>query len=315
MSNLLPTAENADRCAAESCPAPAVEAYPARIAELGSLKIRRLLPVRQRRVIGPWCFLDRYGPLSFVDGRPMDVAAHPHIGLQTVSWLLSGEIVHDDSLGSEALIRPGELSLMTAGRGITHTEQTPMKNTGTLNGVQLWVALPDSARHTAPSYEHRRHLPQVELSGGIATVILGDMASQRSPGSAFSSMIGAELRVHAGEMLTLPLHLLSEHAILLLDGDMAIERQPVELDTLYYLGTHRDEIALSSRTGARALLVGGEPFAETILMWWNFVARTPEEIAAARVAWEGHAVFPDVPAWHGGRIPAPAFIPRPVRPV
>jgi redox-sensitive bicupin YhaK (pirin superfamily) len=314
MSNLLPSAPEADRCESEGCPTPAIEAYPARTAELGKLTIRRVLPVRQRRVIGPWCFLDRYGPLTFTDGRPMDVGAHPHIGLQTVTWLLSGEVVHNDSLGSEALIRPGELSLMTSGRGITHTEQTPVKNSGTLNGVQFWVALPDAMRGTEPAYEHHTEMPHVELPGGEANVILGSFASRRSPGAAYSPTVGAELRVHPGERMQLPLELLFEHAILLLDGDLALEGRPIEMDTLYYLGTHRNELELASRSGARVLLVGGEPFQETLLMWWNFVARTPDEIAAARAAWLDHDRFPDVPGWRGERIDAPEYIPRLSRP-
>src|SRR5687768_9283348 len=135
---------------------------PARTTSLGPLEIRRLLPVRQRRLIGPWCFLDRYGPLSFTDEKPMDVAPHPHIGLQTVTWLLSGEVFHRDSIGSEAMIRPGQLNVMTSGRGIAHSEETPRRHTGTLSGVQLWVALPDAVRKNAPSFEHHAELPQMD---------------------------------------------------------------------------------------------------------------------------------------------------------
>lgn len=310
MSNLLPSGAAADLCAAETCDTPAIEAYPARSAELGALTIRRALPVRQRRLIGPWCFLDRYGPLTFADGKPMDVGAHPHIGLQTVTWLLSGEIVHNDSLASEGLIRAGELSLMTSGHGIAHTEQTPANNSGTLNGVQLWVALPEESRHNAPAYQHVVDLPRRQLRGGEATVILGELDSARSNGTAFSLMIGAELRVYPGEALAMPLNPAFEHALQLLDGDAAIERQSLELDTLYYLGTHRDEIQLTSSRGAHLLLIGGEPFKESILIWWNFVARTQDEIAAARKAWQAHERFADVPGWRGGRIDAPQFLPR-----
>lgn len=310
MSNLLSSGGAADICAAEICDAPAIEAYPARSAELGALTIRRVLPVRQRRMIGPWCFLDRYGPLTFTEGKPMDVGAHPHIGLQTVSWLLSGEIVHNDSLGSEGLIRPGELSLMTSGRGISHTEQTPTENSGTLNGVQLWVALPESARHDAPAYQRIVDLPHMEFPGGMASIILGEFGAARSSGSAFSPCVGAELQIHLGRSLTIPLNPQFEHALQLLDGDAMIEGQRINLDTLYYLGTHRDETQLTSTRGARLLLIGGEPFKEPILMWWNFVARSQEEIAAARSAWEAHELFPDVPGWRGGRIGAPQFLPR-----
>src|SRR5215510_13522902 len=124
-----------------------IQSLPARQTEVGSLRILRALPRRQRRMVGPWCFLDRYGPIGFSSEKPMDVAPHPHIGLQTVSWLVAGEIVHHDSLGCEALMRAGELNLMTAGSGIAHSEETPRQNSGQLDGVQLWVALPDEQRH------------------------------------------------------------------------------------------------------------------------------------------------------------------------
>lgn len=310
MSNLLPTESTAEECAAADA-ARTLEAYPARSAELGALRIRRILPVRQRRLIGPWCFLDRYGPLSFTDAKPMDVAPHPHIGLQTVSWLFSGEIVHHDSLGTEALLRPGQLGVMTAGRGIAHTEETPVENSGQLNGVQLWVALPDSARHGAPAFGHHPDPPVIEEPGAVARLILGDWLGRRSPGAAFSPLVGAELTIHPGSAV-LPLQPAYEHALLVADGDLALEGQELTADTLYYLGAHRQELPLMSRGGARALLIGGAPFGEPILMWWNFVARSAEEIAAARTDWEQHQRFPDVAAYPGARLRAPALVFHPV---
>jgi quercetin 2,3-dioxygenase len=147
------------------------EETPPRVTALGAITIRRALPVRHRRMVGPWCFLDRYGPLSFADDKPMDVAPHPHIGLQTVSWLPDGEVIHNDSLGCEGLIRPGELNLMTAGSGVAHTEETPAKNTGRLSGVQLWVALPDAHRNSAPSFHQHADLPRFDIPGGHATLM------------------------------------------------------------------------------------------------------------------------------------------------
>ena len=133
--------------------------YPAREVRLGDVPVLRALPAIGRRTIGPWCFIDRFGPLSFTDARPMDVAPHPHMGLQTVTWLLDGEIVHDDSLGSEALLRPGGLNVMTSGAAIAHAEQTPREHTGRLHGVQLWTALPESERHGSPSFQHLADVP------------------------------------------------------------------------------------------------------------------------------------------------------------
>src|SRR5262249_12900524 len=151
---------------------PGIQTLPARQTELGSLKILRALPRSQRRMVGPWCFLDCYGPVRFSDHKPMDVAPHPHIGLQTVSWLLEGEMIHYDSLGSEALMRAGQLNLMTAGRGIAHSEETPPANSGALTGVQLWVALPGDYRDVSPAFDHYAVLPALDESGIAVKLIM-----------------------------------------------------------------------------------------------------------------------------------------------
>jgi redox-sensitive bicupin YhaK (pirin superfamily) len=285
-----------------------IDAIPAQRAELAGLPIRRLLPRSRRRMVGPWCFLDAFGPISFGSGRPMDVAPHPHIGLQTVSWLLDGEVLHDDSLGATGLARPGVLNLMTAGRGIAHSERTPRDQGGRLHGVQLWVALPDGHRNVEPAFEQHCDLPLVELPGGLATLFLGELAGERSPATAFSALVGAELRV--GRTLKLPLQPRFEHALLLLDGSAALAGAALVPDTLYYLPPGRSGLEL--RGSARLLLIGGPPFGETILMWWNFVARTPGEIAEARADWEAGRRFGEVRAYPDRRIPAP---PLPARPV
>src|SRR5262245_21128189 len=146
---------------------PVVESYPSRDTEVGALKVSRALPVKGRRMIGPWCFLDRYGPLTFSAGRPMDVAPHPHLGLQPVTWLLEGEVVHDDSLRCEAVVRPGAVNVMTSGRGIAHAERTPIVHSGRLNGVQLWAALPDEYRQIAPAFQHVEQVPVREERAGL----------------------------------------------------------------------------------------------------------------------------------------------------
>lgn len=274
-----------------------------RETKLGELTIRRALPVRDRRLVGPWCFLDRYGPLSFSDSKPMDVAPHPHIGLQTVSWLLEGEVVHHDSIGGEGLVRPGGVNVMTAGRGIAHVEETPRHNIGRLSGLQLWIALPDADRNVAPTFQSIAEVPRLEFRGGIAQLFMGTMDDAASQADSYSDGIGVDAEVHRGETLVLPLRAEREHAVFVMDGDAAIEDQPLAADTLYYLGTDRTELALRSSEGARVLLIGGTPFREPVLMWWNFVARTPEEIATARTDWE-EGRFGDVP-YDGPRIAAP----------
>ena len=299
-----------DTVAAEACQAlgattPQLDVYPAREIALGHLSVLRALPVKGRRLVGPWCFLDRFGPLSFSEGAPMDVAPHPHIGLQTVSWLLEGEIGHLDSLGSEALLRPGGVNVMTSGAAVAHAEMTPRDHTGKLNGVQLWTALPDADRHRAAAFQHVPEVPRVELAGGLVHVFSGALDGVRSPADHFSPVVGADVQVHRGARLTVPLVAGHEHALLVLSGDCMLDGQPLEPRQLYYLGTARAEMTLGSRDGARLLLVGGEPFPETILMWWNFVARTPDEIREAREDWEAHRRFGDVTAYQGPRLAAP----------
>ena len=275
---------------------------------LGTLRISRALPVKGRRMIGPWCFLDRFGPLSFTEGTPMDVAPHPHMGLQTVTWLLDGEVVHDDSLGQEAVLRPGGVNVMTSGHAIAHAERTPTDNSGQLNGVQLWTALLDRDRHRAASFQHVLSVPVIEQPGGIVRLFSGGLADTASPAEHFSDLVGADLQIHRGETLHLPLRADFEYAVLVLSGDCRLEGQPLRERVLYYLGMQRSDVAFASQSGARLLLVGGPPFPEAILMWWNFVARTPEEISEARADWERGLRFGHVTAYEGPRLSAPELV-------
>lgn len=302
----------AEECTALGADQQRFESFPNRTTALGSLTIARALPIKERRMVGPWCFLDRFGPMSFTDAKPMDVAPHPHIGLQTVSWLLDGEVAHDDSLGSQSVLRPGGVNVMTSGAGIAHAEQTPRDHTGRLNGVQLWTALPDAHRHGAASFSATDEVPRIEQSSGIVQVFAGAVGDAVSPAPYFSPLVGADLAVHPGHALAIPLDRSFEHAVLLLSGDCAIDGNRLEEHTLYYLGCARSEASFASREGARVLLVGGPPFPEQILMWWNFVARSAEEIADARADWEAHRRFGDVTAYRGPRLDAPSLV-RPAR--
>jgi quercetin 2,3-dioxygenase len=297
----------AEECVALGSARPDLISYPNRELSLGHLAISRALPVKDRRLVGPWCFLDRFGPLTFSEGKPMDVAPHPHIGLQTVTWLLDGEVRHDDSLGSESVLRPGAVNVMTSGAGIAHTEQTPSQNSGRLNGVQLWVALPEAHRNMTAAFAHVQEVPVIEAPGGLTKVFAGALLGERSAAPHYSDLLGADLQLHPRGTLAIPLAPAYEHAVIVLDGDCALDGQPLESRILYYLGTKRSAVDFSSRDGCRALLIGGPPFSETILMWWNFVARTPEEIARAREDWEGHVRFGDVPAYDGPRLSAPSL--------
>jgi redox-sensitive bicupin YhaK (pirin superfamily) len=299
---------SAEACVALAAGGPEWQSFPNRELSLGSLAVSRALPVKDKRLVGPWCFLDRFGPLSFTEGKPMDVAPHPHIGLQTVTWLFDGEVAHDDSLGSESVLRPGGVNVMTAGGGISHAEQTPRDHTGRLNGVQLWVALLHRDRHRAPAFQHLRDVPLLERPGGVVAVFAGALESARSSATHFSGIIGADVRLHRRAKLDLPLDPSFEHAVLVVDGACMLDNQPLAGRVLHYLGTKRSAVGLSSADGGRLLLIGGPPFPETILMWWNFVARTPEEIAQARSDWEAHQRFGEVSNYDGPRLAAPALV-------
>ena len=251
---------------------------------VGALPVRRVLPRRMRRTVGSWCFADHAGPVSVDEEHRVDIGPHPHMGLQTVTWLVSGELLHRDSLGSEQVIRPGQLNLMTAGHGVSHAEENPGRFRGELHLVQLWVAQPEATRHGAPAFEHHAELPRPELPGAEATVLIGAFAGEVSPARRDSEHTGVELVLHRPGAV-LPLRRDDEYALVVLAGALSVDEQVVEPGVLAYLGTGRDECRLEVGAPARALLLGGPPFPEPVLMWWNFVARTREEVSVARRQW------------------------------
>jgi len=274
--------------------------------------VRRLLPQRRRRMVGAWCFVDHFGPEDVTTGEGMRVPPHPHTGLQTVTWLVAGEVLHRDTIGSVATIHPGDLNLMTAGRGIAHSEESPAQRPPTLHGVQLWVALPSQARHGEPAFEHHEHLPVVDVAGGRLTVLVGALhgtaESARSPATAYTPLLAAELLLDAGADVDLPLDTTYEHAVLLLAGDATVDGDHVAADTMVYVGPGTQVLALrAGESGVRALLLGGEPFEEQLVMWWNFVARSHDEIVAMRGDWEAGREFGTVEGYAGDPLPAPAM--------
>ncbi len=287
---------------------PGAELTEAREAHVGDMTVRRLLPLRLRRSVGAWCFVDHYGPMD-VDGiTGMRVPPHPHIGLQTVTWLINGNVLHRDSLGSEQMIRPGQLNLMTAGRGIAHAEESPAGHDPTLHGVQLWVALPDASRHTEPAFSHHAELPGAGIGGFEATVFLGSLGDAQSPALTFSGIVGAELAAAGDASGRIPLAPAHEHVIFVATGSADVEGTMLRPGQLLYLATGRDQVGMSAAAGSRVFLLGGVPLGEQLLMWWNFVARTPEEITAAAAGWrEGR--FGTVADYDGEPLPAPPLDP------
>jgi hypothetical protein len=271
-----------------------VEVLTPRDVPLGGLRamsVRRTLPQRRRTLIGAWCFIDHYGPDDVAATGPgratsggMVVPPHPHTGLQTVSWLFTGQIEHRDSVGHHAVVRPGELNLMTAGRGISHSEYST-SGTTTLHGAQLWVALPDAHRQVDPRFEH--HVPDpVTGDGWEARVFLGSLLGSTSPVTTHSPLLGAELVLHPGTSLQLPVDPAYELGVLVDTGEVSVDGKPVAQHDLGFVEPGAGSHELATEDGARVLVLGGPPFGEKIVMWWNFIGRGHDEVAAYRAQWE-----------------------------
>lgn len=284
-------------------PAPP-ERLEARTAEIGGgLTIRRALPNRHRRTVGAWCFLDHAGPMEFAAGGGMHVGPHPHIGLQTFTWMIEGEVVHRDSLGNEQVITPGQVNLMTAGAGIAHAEDSVPGRAGKLHAAQLWIALPEGQRRRPPAFRNYPHLPLIEAGGFSVRVLAGSAFGQTSPAEVYSPLVGLDLSATGPSALAVPLTPSFEHAALVLAGAASVAGEALAPGTLLYFAPGREELALRTEGAARILLVGGTPFGEEILVWWNFVARTREEMAEATRDWNSGRRFGAV---HGS--PAPALV-------
>lgn len=296
MSNLdtHPDMTDVTRCHAVS------EIFEPRAVPLGGIRamqVDRVMPQRGLPTVGAWCFLDVFGPAEV----RMDVLPHPHTGLQTVTWPLAGEIHHRDSLGSDVLVRPGQLNLMTAGRGVSHSEFSV--SSGVLHGLQLWVALPAAQATMAPAFEQHVDLPVYTAPGLTAVVLMGAISNVISPATTYTPLVGADLTITGP--CAVPLRPDHEHAVLAVSAGVSVEGTTLRKGQLLYLGSGRTSVSLSATSG-RALLLGGEPFPDELVMWWNFVGRSHEEIATAREEWQAAADrFGHVPGHNGARIPAP----------
>lgn len=289
---------------------PYLEVREGRRAEVGGMGIARVLPTKGRRTVGAWCFVDLMTPHDVEHPLPLEIGPHPHIGLQTVTWLFSGTALHADSLGTEQLIRPGELNLMTSGGGIAHAELGMVGDpvgdlVGDFAGAQMWIALPEETRHGGSDFEHVAELPVAAFRGGEAHVLVGELAEAASPARADTALIGAEVRL--GPAIQIPAVPSFEYAVVPLDRRLLVEDTIVEPGSLVLLPPGRDEVRIAVDGGrARALVLGGEPLGEPIQMWWNFVARSRDEITDAWRAWRDHDTvrFGPVPS-HLDRIEAP----------
>ncbi|WP_329158556.1 pirin family protein [Streptomyces sp. NBC_01717] len=294
---------------------PVRELLAPRHVQLGeSTEVRRLLPNLGRRMVGAWAFVDHYGPDDIADEPGMQVPPHPHMGLQTVSWLHEGEVLHRDSLGSLQTVRPRELGLMTSGRAISHSEESPKSHARFLHGAQLWVALPDAHRQVEPHFQHHTELPTVTAPGLTATVILGELDGATSPGTAYTPIVGADVALAGGAEARLPLDPDFEYAVLSMSGEAEVDGVPLQPGSMLYLGCGRSELPLRATSDAGLMLLGGEPFEEEIVMWWNFIGRSHEEIEEARRGWMESSRFGEVKGYDGDRLAAPALPPVALKP-
>ncbi len=248
-------------------------------------EIRRAIPNRHRRLVGAWCFLDHAGPANYAADQGLQIGPHPHIGLQTFSWMIEGRIRHRDSLGYDQWVNPGQVNLMTAGRGIAHSEESPYGEAGRFQLAQLWIALPRSEAHREPAFEHYPELPLLDRGGFHVTVLAGTFCGERSPARVYSPLVGADFATAGAARADFALDPAFEYAALTLEGVPSVLGEPLEAGVLFYLGTGHSRLLVASEGASRLLLIGGEPFGEDVILWWNFVARTVQEMEAATRDW------------------------------
>jgi quercetin 2,3-dioxygenase len=296
-------------------PAPAIQVLEPREVPLGGLRallVRRTLPQRARSLVGAWCFADSYGPTSGGEPRRMDTPPHPHTGLQTVSWLYAGEIEHRDSTGAHAMIVPGQVNLMTAGAGVQHSE-VAWGDSRDAHGVQLWTALPDAHRGVAPMFEHFVPEP-VSCGDAVLRVFVGSLVGSGSTVTTYSPLVAAQVDLPAGGVVRLPVDPSYEHGLLVDSGRPSLSGAPLLAGQLGVVPVGRPELVIAADDEPmRAVLIGGTPLAEQIVMWWNFVGRSHEEIVAFREQWQADVIgggsltgrFGHVEGYDGQPLPAP----------
>jgi len=259
-----------------------------RSADLGAFEVRRALPSASRRLVGPFIFFDRMGPAVLRPGQAVDVRPHPHIGLATVTYLFDGCIRHRDSLGTEMVIEPGDLNLMTAGRGIVHSERTPEELRGgpqSISGLQTWLALPDGGEEVAPDFSHilSEDLPSLDWEGVSGRLVIGGLHGLRSPVKTASETLYADIRLAPGAAFQIPADS-EERAIYVLDGTVEISGEAFPPDRLLVFRPG-DEIVVRAEAGAHFMLFGGAALGSQRYIWWNFVSSSKERIEQAKEEW------------------------------
>jgi len=256
-------------------------------------------------MVGAWCFFDHAGPADYPTGKGITIGPHPHIGLQTFSWMIEGTILHTDSLGYRQWIKPGQVNLMTAGREISHAEESPADAPGRFQLAQLWIALPKEESGREPSFHHYPDLPVLERGGFKITVLAGTFAGERAPAEVFSPLVGVDLASPGPARTALPLDPAFENGVMVLEGTAQVAGESLSPGSLLYFGVGRDRLAIETRGASRVLLIGGLPFGEDILLWWNFVGRSVEDMEKATSDWIKGDRFGKVQGARGEPLVAP----------
>jgi len=262
-----------------------IEVRQGRTANIGGFQVVRVLPTKGRRTVGAWCFVDLMIPPDTIDPHPLEIGPHPHIGLSTATWLFAGEALHGDSLGTEQVIRPGQLNLMTAGYGIAHSE---LSSAGGVLGVQMWIAQPEETRHGTSTFEHHASVPQIELANGEGSLLVGSFQNATSPARADTALVGVDVHLAPG-VSEVDLQPTFEYGIVPIDNPVKVDGAIVEPGWLGMIEAGPNSVRLEAGAGGTHLMfLGGEPLGERIQMWWNFVGRTKEELTDAWRAWQNH---------------------------
>ena len=275
--------------------------------DLGAFKVHRTLPSRQRTMVGPFIFVDEFGPARLPAGQGMDVRPHPHINLATVTYLFDGAIEHRDSIGSHQVIEPGAINLMTAGKGIVHSERSPFElrpDGPSLYGMQTWLALPDGREEIDPAFDHvaATGLPLIEGGGARARVLMGSLWGARAETPCHSPTIYADIELDAAGALPIEAEA-DERAVMLVGGEAQLDGDALDLFTLYVLRPGH-EARLSSGSGGRLILMGGRAFSTPRHVFWNFVSSSRDRINQAKEDWKALR-FPTIPGDDEEYIPLP----------
>lgn len=268
-----------------------------------SMTVHRVFPQRAIRMIGPWCFLDHFGPIPSADYQKFNIPPHPHIGLQTITWLFSGQLLHQDSLGYEQPLRSGQLNLMTAGRGISHAEVADHNPDQPLHGLQLWCALPPVHEQTEPRFDHYQQLPKFALGDVTATLIIGSYHNSdrrhTSPALSFSPSLALLLQTPQATATELTLERDFEYGLYVVAGQVNTLQQTVRSHQLLSLGANRHHLTLELSADAIVLVLAGEAFEQPVKMWWNFVSGSQQRVEQAQRDWDaGHERFGKVANYH-----------------